>query len=202
MKAPVTHINLLQRSAPAHTVALSLAVLLAVTVMGLVYYGSQLRAQAREATRQRDEVAQQLKNVQARMAIQNGEQAKSAQAIVLRKELDALQPQSQVAQALVDAVRVAQGGRADEFARALTAMTGLNEPGLWLSTLTLSAGGKRLELQGEASTGASVLRYARRANESLQPQALRLDSLEVQTAAAAAAAASGAGASTVSFRLY
>jgi|GEM_PF-3523055 len=200
MKAPVTHINLLQRSAPVHTVALSLAALLVLTVIGLVYYGSQLRAQSREATRQRDEVAQQLKNVQARMAIQNGEQAKSAQAIVLRKELDALQPQSQVAQALVDAVRVAQGGRADEFARALTAMTGLSEPGLWLSTLTLSAGGKRLELQGEASTGASVLRYARRANESLQPQALRLDSLEVQTAAAVAAAASGA--STVSFRLY
>ena len=201
MKATVTHINLLQSSAPAHTVGWALAALLALTVIGLGYYGSQVRAQAREAMRQRDDVAQQVKNVQARMAVQNGEQAKSAQAIALRKELDALQPQSQVAQALIDAVRVAQGGRTDEFARALTAMTGLNEPGLWLNTLTLSAGGKRLELQGEASNGASVLRYARRANESLQPLALRLDTLEVR-AAAAAAAASGADTGTVSFRLY
>jgi len=200
MKTPVTHINLLQRSAPAHTVAWGLAALLAVTAIGGAFYGSQVRGQAQEAMRQRDDVAQQLKEVRARMAVQTGEQARSAQAIALRKELDALQPQAQAAQALIDAVRAAEGGRTDEFARALTAMTGLNEPGLWLTALTVSAGGKRLELQGEANNGASVLRYARRANDSLQPLALRLDSLELQPAVAGAASAAGTGA--VSFHLY
>jgi len=200
MKTPVTHINLLQRAAPVHTVAWSLAALLAATAIGGSFYGTQLRGRAQEAMRQRDEVAQQLKEVQARMAVQTGEQAKSAQAIALRKELDALQPQAQAAQALIDAVRRAQGGQTDEFARALTAMTGLNEPGLWLTALTVSAGGKRLELQGEAASGASVLRYARRANDSLQPLTLRLDSLELQPAAGATAPGAGTGA--VSFRLY
>ena len=38
MKAQVTHINLLQRSAPAYTVALTLAALLALTVIGLAYW--------------------------------------------------------------------------------------------------------------------------------------------------------------------
>jgi hypothetical protein len=199
MRPPVTHINLLQRTAPAHTAAWTLAALLALTLVGTVVHGSQLRSQAQEAMRRRDDVAQQLKQVQARLAIQNGEQVKSATALALRKEVDALQPQAQSAQALIDAVRRAEGGRTDEFARPLAAMTGLNEPGLWLTTLTLSAGGKRLELQGQAGNGASVLRFARRANESLQSLTLHLDGLEVQPAAGAA---SGAGTGAVSFRLY
>jgi hypothetical protein len=200
MRSPVTHINLLQRTAPAHTSAWVLAALLALTIVGTVVHGSQLRAQAQEAMRRRDDVAQQLKQVQAQLAIQNGEQVKSATTLALRKEVDALQPQAQLAQALMDAVRHVEGGRTDEFARPLAAMTGVNEPGLWLTGLTLSAGGKRLELQGQASNGASVLRYARRANESLQPLTLHLDSLEVQPAAGVAA--SGAGTGAVSFRLY
>ncbi len=199
MRLPVTHINLLQRTAPAHTAAWTLAALLALTVVGTAVHGSKLRSQAREATSRRDDVAQQLKQVQARLAIQNGEQVKSAAAVALRKEVDALQPQAHLAQALIDAARHVEGGRTDEFARPLAAMTGLNEPGLWLTALTLSAGGKRLELQGQASNGASVLRFARRANESLQPLTLHLDSLEVQPASVAA---SGAGTGAVSFRLY
>ena len=200
MRSPVTHINLLQRTAPAHTAAWALAALLALTVVGTVLYGSQLRSKSQEAMRRRDDVAQQLKQVQARLAIQNGEQVKSAATLALRKEVDALQPQAQLAQALIDAVRHSEGGRTDEFARPLTAMTGLNEPGLWLTALTLSAGGKRLELQGQASNGASVLRFARRANDSLESLTLHLDSLEVQPSAGAAA--SGAGTSAVAFRLY
>jgi len=200
MKPPVTHINLLQRTAPAHTAAWVLAALLALTIAGTVVHGSQLRSQAQEAMRRRDDVAQQLKQVQARLAIQNGEQVKSATAVALRKEVDALQPQAQLAQALIDAVRHVEGGRTDEFARPLAAMTAVNEPGLWLTALTVSAGGKRLEVQGQASNGASVLRFARRANESLQSLTLHLDSLEVQPAAGAAT--SGAGTSAVSFRLY
>ena len=200
MSQPVTHINLLQRSAPAHTVAWALAALLLLTVIGSVVHGSQLRAQAQDAERRRDDVAQQLKQVQARLAMQSGEQAKSATALALRKEVDALQPQAQAAQALIDTVRNAEGGRTDEFARPLAAMTGLNEPGLWLTALTVSAGGKTLELQGEARNGASVLRFARRANESLQPLMLHMDSLDLQPAAGGAA--SGAAAGAVSFRLY
>jgi hypothetical protein len=199
MKAPVTHINLLQRTAPAHTAAWTLAALLALTVVGTAVYGSKLRSQAREAMNRRDDVAQQLKQVQARLAIQNGEQVKSAATLSLRKEVDALQPQAQLAQTLIDAARNVEGGRTDVFARPLAAMTGLNEPGLWLTALTLSAGGKRLELQGQASNGASVLRYARRANESLQPLTLHLDTLELQPAAVVAGSGAGAG---VSFRLY
>jgi len=200
MKTAVTHINLLQRTAPAHTVAWALAALLALTVIGMLYYGSQVRSLAQEAMRRRDDVALQLKQLQARIAALNGEQAKNADALALRNEIDALQPQAQAAQALIDALRTAEGGRTDEFTRALTVMTGVNEPGLWLTTLTVSSGGKRLELQGEARNGASVLRFARRANESLQPLTLRLDSLEMQPAAGGAA--SGAGTGAVSFRLH
>jgi hypothetical protein len=58
-----------------------------------------------------------------------------------------------------------------------------------------------MELQGQASNGASVLRYARRANESLQPLTLHLDTLELQPATGVAGSGAGAGAG-VSFRLY
>lgn len=200
MTAPVAHINLLQRTGSVHTMAWALAAVLGATLIGAGYYGSQVRGQAQQAARLRDDVAQQVKQVQAQIAARNGEQARSAQAIALRKDIDALQPQAMMAQALLDAVRNAEGGKTEEFSRALTAATALNEPGLWLTTLTVSAGGKRLELQGEANNGAAVLRYARRANESLQPLTLHLDSLELQPKNGAAAP--GADSGTVSFRLY
>src|SRR5204863_8405311 len=120
---------------------------------------------------------------QQRMAIQTGEQAKSAQAVALRKEIDALQPQSQIAQGLIEAVHSGNSGQPDQSAKAMATMTGLNQPGLWLTTLTISAGGKRLELQGAANSGSSVLRYASLANESLHPLMLHLDGLEMQPAA-------------------
>ena len=198
MTAPVAHINLLQRTAPAHTTARGLAALLALTVIGMLYYGSQVRSLAQEAVHQRDDVAQRLKRSQARMSALTGEQARNAEALAVQREIDALQPQAQAAQALIDAVGI-EAGRTEEFARALAAMTGVNEPGLWLTSLTVGAGGKKLELKGEARSGALVLRFARRANESLQSLTLHLDSLEVQPAAVAA---SGAGAGAVSFRLY
>ena len=201
MRPPVTHINLLQRTAAVHTVSWALAIMLALTVIGMLVYGNKTRSQVREAVHQRDDVVQQLQQVQSLMAIQSGEQAKSAAAQALRKEADVLQPQARVAQALIDAVRSAEGGRTDEFARPLVAMTGLNEPGLWLTALSVGAGGKSLELKGEASNGASVLRFARRANDSLRPLTMRLDSLELQPTASATAA-SGAVTGAVSFHLH
>jgi hypothetical protein len=197
MRAPVVHINLLQRTADSHATAWILLVLLVATIGGIVVHGGTVRAQAQAEARRADELAQQVKELQARLAARQGDQAKSAAALSLRKEIDALEPQAQATQALVDAVGNAEGGSSDEFSRPLVAMTGLTEPGLWLTALTLSGGGKRLELQGQAGNGASVLRFARRANASLQPLTLRLDSLEMQPADATAP-----GRSTVSFRLY
>jgi hypothetical protein len=197
MRAPVTHINLLERREAAHTASWGLVALLAATVIGMLVYGNQMRSLAHEAMHLRDDVAERLKQVQARMAALNGEQAKNADALALRKEIDGMQPQAQAAQTLLDALRDAEGTRSEEFGHALAAMTRVSEPGLWLTTLTVSAGGKRLELQGEAGSGAAVLRFARRANESLQPLALRLDTLEMQPAASASAPAGA-----VSFHLH
>jgi hypothetical protein len=197
MRAAVAHINLLQRTADAHTTAWILLALVAATIVGVVYHGSNVRSQAQADIRRADDLARQVKDLQARLAARQGDQGRSAAALSLRKEIDALAPQAQATQALVDAVRNAEGGRTEEFSRPLVAMTGLNEPGLWLTALTVTAGGKRLELHGQAGNGAAVLRFARRVNASLQPLTLRLDSLEMQPAEGAAP-----GRSTVSFRMY
>jgi len=197
MTTPVVHINLLQRTTPAHTTAWGLVGLLAITVIGMLYYGNQVRSLAQEAVHRRDAVAQQLKQSQARMSALSGEQARNADALSMQRDIDALQAQAQTAQALIDAVGT-EAGNTDEFARALEAMTGVNEPGLWLTSLSVGAGGRKLELKGEARSGALVLRFARRANESLRPLTMRLNSLEMQPAAAASAP----GISAVSFRLY
>ena len=199
MTTSVAHINLLQRTAPAHSAAWGLAALLLLTTIGMLYYGSQVRSLAQEAMHRRDDVAQRLKQSQARMSAMTGEQARNADALSVQREIEALQPQAQAAQALIDAVG-SEAGRTEEFARALAAMTGVNEPGLWLTSLTVGAGGKKLELKGEARSGALVLRFARRANESLRPLTMRLDSLEMQPVTAAVASAPGI--SAVSFRLF
>ena len=97
--------------------------MLALTVIGMLYYGSQVRSLAQEAVHRRDDVAQRLKQSQARMSALTGEQARNADALALQREIDALQAQAQAAQALIDAVGT-EAGRTEEFARALEAMTG------------------------------------------------------------------------------
>jgi hypothetical protein len=204
MRAPVAHINLLERSGPAHWVAWATAGSFALSVLGAVIYGVHVRGAAEAAVRQRDDVAAQITQVQARMAALNGEKTKSAGAQSLRGELDALQPQMQAARALSSAVGGALGGKSEEFSRTLHLVGTVSEPGLWLTTMNVSAGGKRLEVQGEARSAAAVLKYAQRANEALKPLLLRLDNLELQPANAANAAyasAGGAPPGTVSFRL-
>jgi hypothetical protein len=200
MSTHVTHINLLQSTAPAHVVGRSLAALLALTLGGITYYGLGLQAQASEAAQRRDDVAQQLKAVQARMAVLNGKQAQSAEVLALRKEIDALRPQAQTASALTHAVSTDTGGRADDFVLALGTLAAVNTQGLWLTAVSVGDGGKRVEVKGEARNGNTVLTFARRANESLKPLSLRLNSLEMQPLSGSAG--SNAGIAAVSFHMY
>jgi hypothetical protein len=181
--ADVTHINLLQRTGPTHAVGWALAGILAATAAGLVYHGAGVMAQASQALQRRDEAARQLKEVQARLAALNSEQVKSAHALALRAEVEQLKPQAQGAQALLDALQAAQGGKTEDFGRAMASLAGLGEPGLWLTALTVSEGGRRVEVQGQARNGASVLSFARRVNDALRPLALRLDSHDMQPGA-------------------
>jgi hypothetical protein len=203
MRTAAAHINLLQRSGPRAVVGLSLLAILAATLTGLYYYGSHTGAAARAAQVQRDGLSQQIKQVQAALAVQTGEQARRANALALRGDVVALEPAAFAAKALVEAYQAGSAGRAEEFARVMSAMTALNEPGLWLTGMGISAGGKKLEVQGETRSSDAALRFARRANESLKPLSLRLDSLEVgASAVAAAGAASAPGAAVSTFRLY
>ena len=201
----ITHINLLERKTPTLSVGAMLSIVLLLTGLGLFVHGKQTVSTAWQASSRNEALGQQVKDVQAKLAAISGEQAKNAQSVALRQEVEALQPRAKAAQALLTAVRAAEGGRGDDFARALTAATAVNEPGLWLTNLTLSAAGKRLELQGQAASGAPVLRFARRANDSLQPLTLRLDSLDMQPSSVAGTAPAGGtpvASSGVSFRLY
>jgi hypothetical protein len=197
MRAPVTHINLLQGARESHATAWIGVALLTLTIAVLAVHGSHLQAQSKEDLRRRDEMAEQVVALQKQLNSRQAEKAKSGTALSLQREIDSLRPQAQATQVLLDALGSIEKGRTDEFSRPLVAMTGLNESGLWLTTLTVSDAGRRLELQGQAMSGAPVLRFARRANASLQPLALRLDSLEMQPVESTVAGSGG-----VSFRLY
>lgn len=206
--AGVTHINLLQPRVATHAAGKSLAALLALALAGVAYHGSGLSSSAGQALRQRDELAQQVAQAKAAMAALRSRQAQNAGVLQLRQEVESLRPQAQAAQALASAVHNAEGGRADAFLLALGALAGVKEPGLWLTALKVGDAGRHLEVQGVAGSGAAVLRFARRANELLQPVGARLDGLEMQPLAAGGAqgtpgaqGAQGAPGGAVSFRL-
>lgn len=201
MAAQVSHLNLLQRAGPVRYMGWALALALGLSVGGITLHGVHLWSQAHAAMSLRDATAQQIRQVQQRLATLKGEQASTAKALALRQEIDALQPRAQAAEMMVKLLGASEGGRSEDFARALAAVSGVSEPGLWLTGLTIGSGGKRLELQGEAQNGAVVLRYARRTNEQVKPLSVRMDTLELQPPAGAGAAA-GAGSGAVSFRLF
>jgi hypothetical protein len=206
MSAPVTHINLLQRTGPVRYMSWAVGGMLVAIVGGISLHGTQLWSVANAAASRRDALTQEIKQVQNRLATIKGEQATTARSLALRKEVDALQPRAQAAQVMVQLLGASEGGRSEDFARVLAAVSGVNEQGLWLTGLTLSAGGRKLELQGEAQNGAAVLRYARRTNESLKPLTLRTDTLELQppsgNAGGGAAAGNAAAGGAISFRLF
>jgi hypothetical protein len=199
MSTTVTHINLLRAKRPAFLVAKAMFAVLGLTVGGAAYYGVHVQSQASEAVHRRDDVAVQVKAVQQRMAVVKGETSQNANALGLRQEVEALRLQAQTADALVSAVRKAAGGRSQEFLQAMVALGAVKEPGLWLTNLNVGEGGKRVDLQGQARSGAAVLRFAARANEALRPLAVHLDGLEMQPLSDANA--TGADAGGVSFRL-
>jgi hypothetical protein len=180
MTTDVVHINLLQRSGPRYTVAWALLVVLTVTLGGLGWYGHNVWATYAAAAARRDAVAGELKRAQSRLADINNQAAGSADALALRAQLDALEPQAQAARALLTAVKLNDGGDGPALARSLAAIRQMKDRGAWLTAVTLSAGGKRVELQGEAHSSAAALRFARRANEALRPLSLRLDNLEIE----------------------
>lgn len=205
MTRQTLHINLLQRQQPQFMVAWSIAGLLAITVLLLAIMGRADWQRYAQATASREATDQQLAGLQKQFDALNAQKARSADALALRAEVDALKPQAAVAQALSRALGNADADRSQEFSRGLQALVGAMEPGLWLTGVTVSSNGRKIELQGLAASGATVLRFARRVNEALEPLTLRLDTLELQPAGANngnnnGGAAAGA-AVAVSFRL-
>jgi len=198
MAGDIVHINLLQRSGPRYTVGWALLAVLALTLSGLGWYGHQVWTLYAGAAARRDAVAAQVKQAQSRLTDLNSQKARSADALALRAQVDALEPQAQAARALLAALKSGDGGDGPALGRCLAAIGEMNDRGAWLTGVTLSAGGTRVELQGEAQSGAAVLRFARRANDAVRPLSLRLDHLEMQPAAGGTNSAVGGA---VSFRL-
>jgi hypothetical protein len=180
MTTDVVHINLLQRNRPRYTVGWVLVAVLTLTVGGLSWYGHGIWTRYAAAAGQRDAVAAELKQVQARLADLNSQKARSADALALRAQVEALEPQAQAARALLSALNRGESGDGPALGRWLVAIRDMNDRGVWLTSVTLSAGGKQVELQGEGQSGAAVLRFARRANDVVRPLSLRLDNLEMQ----------------------
>ena len=180
MTTAVIHINLLQRSGPRYTVGWMLLAVMTLTVAGLGWYGHDVWTRYATAAARRDAVAAELRQVQARLADLNNQKARSADALALRAQVEALEPQAQAARALLSALKSGESGDGPALGRWLAAIRDMNDRGVWLTSVTLSAGGKQMELQGEGQSGAAVLRFARRANDAVRPLSLRLDHLEMQ----------------------
>jgi len=201
----ITHINLLQRKRAERTVSAALGLLLGVTLIGLVWYGKGVLGEAFEATRQRDDMAQQIKQTQDEITAISTEQARNAGAIALRAEVESLQPPAEAARRLVDAMAGARSVTGEDMARTMSALGTAREAGLWLTAVNLTAGGQNLEIIGEARSGAAVMRYAQKINEVLKPFSRRLDSLELKpssNAPAGGAPVATPPSGSVTFRLF
>lgn len=193
MKTPVVHVNLLQKTAPRHTVGPAFLALLVATLASLGWYASGIWHDGAAALVERDALARQATDLQARIAALASEQERNAGAIALRKEIEQLQWHAQGSKALVEALRNSAAGRSEDFARALSALAGTAESGVWLTGVDVQNGGTKLQVRGEARDSASVLRFARRVNEALRGLSLRMDQLEIQPAARTAGAGPATG---------
>ena len=185
-----------QGTGPTFTVGWWLAGASVATLLVVAVYGTQLWSATGAVGHQREAQAAQLQQLKGQIQALTEQRARAAGTHALRQEVEVLGPQAVAARGLVDALRASTSG-GETLGQTLAAVAGVSEPGLWMTHLQLSDGGRVVDVQGGAREAAVALRYARRVNDALAPQGLRLDHLELQPArpaqGASAAQATGLG---------
>ena len=192
-------INLLPKATSRHSPAAVALLILGVVAFALFATWGVKRTMLAGARADEAASAAQLKEVTAQF-----EQRFRARAAQINAEIDALRPRAAEAEAVI---RLAAGvGKPEGYSTYFSSLATVREDGLWLSDMTVGAGGSSLQLSGQSLEKDTVLHYTQRLNSALAASGIKLTTLEMTsqpfgTAGVGAAGIKGAPPTLIKFSL-
>lgn len=179
-------INLLPKARSRHSPAVVALLILGLVAFALFATWGVKRTMLAGVRADEAASAAQLKEVTAQF-----EQRFRARATQINAEIDALR--SRAAEAEQVMALAAGVGKPEGYSLYFSSLAAVREDGLWLSDMTVGAGGKSLQLSGQSLETDTVLRYTQRLNSALADSGIKLATLEMTSEPFGAAGAAGAG---------
>jgi hypothetical protein len=172
-------INLLQRTRKPIGSALAAIALLFVLLLVLLGYDSVLRQQTTELRQQVLASERQLQQAKAALAALGARNSVNTAPASVKTELDALKSRLALARQWGELINSGSLGSPNGYAKHLNTLASVPEPGLWLTSVLISDGGKLVNLGGRALQSEAVLRYAEKLNQAFGTQGVQFNSVEM-----------------------
>ncbi len=172
-------INLLQRTRkPIGSALWAIAVLL-VLLLALLVYDKVLRQQSAELRQQILAGERQLLQTKAALAAMGARSTANADSTGVSAEIDALKSRLALARQWGELISSGSLGSPAGYVQHFNTLASVPEPGLWLTSVQISDGGKLVNLGGRALQSEAVLRYAEKLNQAFGTQGVQFNSVEM-----------------------
>ena len=172
-------INLLQpRGRSLGAAAWALAAV-GVVIVALLVYHQSLMAETGRLRETANAGQQKIDNVKSAIESQQKQRDARGSAASLAEEIAALRPRAEAVNQLLKELRGGSLGNSEGFSRYFDALGSVSEQGLWVTSVTVSNGGRAVSVSGRAMRNESVMQYARRLNDAFARYDVRFNSLEL-----------------------
>ena len=197
------HINLLQHRRRPIGSALAALALLSALLLGLLAYETMLRSQAAALRQELANGTNALQQSKAALLALGAQDAGTVDNIGASKEIEVLKSRLVMAKKWSDLLDNESLGTPAGYLQQFNTLSRLSEDGLWLTSILISDGGKRVNLDGRALRSESVLRYAEKLNRAFSTQGVQFNSVEMTPEDVVRSNEAGTQTlSSVSFRLF
>jgi hypothetical protein len=171
-------INLLPRApaAPAISAARSL-LLLSLWMLGITGYGEWQKMQADQL---HQIVLRTEQHLQRQQAIVHTLQRKLGEPPGnLAAQIAALEPQTRVSKDLLARMKNGELGSIDGYGKQLVTLASIAQPGIWLTSISISNAGRSVLLEGRALKKEQVMRYVRQLNNAMKKFEMQFSEVDI-----------------------
>lgn len=171
-------INLLpRRPAPPAISAKRALLLLSLCLLGMASYGEWQKIQADSLSQK---VQKAEKNLQLQQALARTLQQKLGEPQGnLAAQIAALEPQTRVSKDILARLKNGELGSIDGYGEQLVALASITQPGIWLTSVTISDAGRNVVIEGRALKKNQMLLYASQLNQTMEKFEIQFSEVDI-----------------------
>jgi len=97
----------------------------------------------------------------------------------LAAQIAALEPQTRVSKDLLERLKNGELGSIDGYGKQLVALAGITQPGIWLTSISISNAGRSVLLEGRALQKEQVMRYVSQLNQAMKKFEMQFSEVDI-----------------------